>query len=56
MIEFMLAAGLTCADSKHIISNMKQFGERNAEPPAFIQELIDVVKDDNPECFNERSE
>ena len=56
MIELLLSVGLTCSESQHIINNIKKYGIRGDAPSAQIQELIDVVKKDNPECSYERSE
>lgn len=54
MIELLMAASLSCADSKHIINNIKQYG-MTSNNKEYVQELIDIIKDETPECFNERS-
>tara|TARA_B100001287_G_scaffold66085_1_gene53978 strand:- start:4487 stop:4654 length:168 start_codon:yes stop_codon:yes gene_type:complete len=53
MIEFLLAAGFTCTQSQEIIANIEKYGLAGDISAVHIQELIDVVKDDNPKCFKE---
>jgi len=53
MIEFLLAAGFTCTQSQEIIANIEKYGLAGDLSADHIQELIDVVKDDNPKCFKE---
>ena len=52
MIELLLSADLTCAGANHIISNMRN---STSMPKEQIEELVHVVKDYKPECFNEGS-
>ena len=51
MIEFLLASGLSCASSQ-ILNRVNAYVEEYM-PAEHIQEVIDVIKEDNPECFNE---
>jgi len=55
MIELLLATGLSCASSQELIDRVNAYALRNTMPAAHIQEIIDVIKEDNPECFNEGS-
>jgi len=52
MIELLLSAGFTCAEANHIISKMRNSASM---PKEQIEELVHVIKDYKPECFNERS-
>ena len=55
MIELLLASGLSCASSQELLNRVNEYARRNTTSPAYIQEVIDVIKEDNPECFNEGS-
>ena len=56
MIELLLASGLSCASSQELLNRVNEYSLRTDMPAAHIQEVIDVIKEDNPECFNEGSE
>ena len=56
MIELLLASGLSCASSQELVNRVNAYALKNTMPAAQIQEVIDVIKEDNPECFNEGSE
>ena len=53
MIEFLLASGLSCASSQKLVNRVNAYALKNTMPTEHIQEVIDVIKEDNPECFNE---
>ena len=55
MIELLLASGLSCAGSLELLNRVNEYSLRTDMPAAHIQEVIDVIKEDNPECFNEGS-
>ena len=55
MIEFLLASGLSCSSSQELLNRVNEYALRGDMPAAHIQEVIDVIKEDNPECFNEGS-
>ena len=55
MIELLLASGLSCASSLELLNRVNEYALRNTMPAEYIQEVIDVIKEDNPECFNEGS-
>ena len=55
MIELLLASGLSCASSLELLNRVNEYSLRSDMPAAYIQEVIDVIKEDNPECFNEGS-
>ena len=56
MIEFLLATGLSCAGSQDLVNRVNAYALKGFMPVAQIQEVINVIKEDNPECFNEGSE
>ena len=56
MIELLLASGLSCASSQELLNRVNEYAKRGNMPAEYIQEVIDVIKEDNPECFNEGSE
>jgi len=56
MIELLLASGLSCMDSQELLNRVNEYALRGNMPAAHIQEVIDVIKEDNQECFNEGSE
>ena len=43
-------------DSQELLNRVNEYALRGNMPAAHIQEVIDVIKEDNQECFNERSE
>ena len=53
MIELLLASGLSCPSSLELLNRVNEYSLRSDMPAAYIQEVIDVIKEDNPECFNE---
>ena len=55
MIELLLATGLSCASSQELVNRVNAYALENTMPAEHIQEVIDVIKEDNPECFNEGS-
>ena len=55
MIELLLASGLSCPSSLELLNRVNEYSLRSDMPAAYIQEVIDVIKEDNPECFNEGS-
>ena len=56
MIELLLASGLSCVDSQELLNRVNEYALKGTMPNEYIQEIIDVIKEDNPECFNEGSE
>ena len=56
MIELLLASGLSCAGSQELVNRVNAYALKGLMPRDQIQEVIDVIKEDNPECFNEGSE
>ena len=50
MIEFFLASGLSCSSSQELLNRVNEYALRGDMPAAHIQEVIDVIKEDNPEC------
>ena len=38
-----------------LLNRVNEYSLRNTMPAEHIQEVIDVIKEDNPECFNEGS-
>ena len=55
MIELLTASMLSCASSQELIDRVNAYALRDTMPAEHIQEVIDVIKEDNPECFNEGS-
>ena len=51
MIELLLASGLSCASSQELLNRVNEYALRSTMPAEHIQEVIDVIKEDNPECF-----
>ncbi len=56
MIELLLYSNLTCAQATSIINRAERLHVKHGLTPSDLQELITVVKDSTPECFNERPE
>ena len=50
MIELLLASGLSCASSQELVNRVNAYALKNTMPAEHIQEVIDVIKEDNPEC------
>ncbi len=55
MLEFLLASMLSCESSQNLIDRVNAYASKGNMPAEQIQEVIDVIKEDNPECFNEGS-
>ena len=55
MLEFLLASTLSCESSQNLIDRVNAYALKGHMPTEQIQEVIDVIKEDNPECFNEGS-
>tara|TARA_R100001509_G_scaffold153557_1_gene114553 strand:+ start:228 stop:392 length:165 start_codon:yes stop_codon:yes gene_type:complete len=53
IVEMALYAGLTCPQVNELISNAKKFEQRTNFSNAEVQEVIDVLKDSTPECFDQ---
>ena len=51
MIEFFLASGLSCSSSQELLNRVNEYARRTQSSETYIQEVIDVIKEDNPECF-----
>ena len=51
MIELLLASGLSCTSSQELLNRVNEYALRGNMPAEQIQEVIDVIKEDNPECF-----
>jgi hypothetical protein len=50
MLEFLLASALSCESSQRLIDRVNVYSLRGDMPAEQIQEVIDVIKKDNPEC------
>ena len=50
MIELLAASMLSCQESQNLLNRVNEYSLRNTMPPEYIQEVIEVIKDDNPEC------
>ena len=50
MIEFLLASMLSCQESQNLLNRVEEYATRTQTSEAYIQEVIDVIKADNPEC------
>ena len=56
MIELLLYIGLSCSQAESIIKNVDKLHLDKNFTAANVQEVIEVVKESTPECFNERPE
>ena len=56
MIELLAASMLSCQESQNLLNRVNEYAKRGTMPAEYIQEIIDVIKEDNQECFNEGSE
>ena len=56
MIELLLYIGLSCTQAQNIIKNVDKLHLDQNFTAANVQEVIEVVKESTPECFNERPE
>ena len=56
MIELLAASMLSCQESQNLLNRVNEYAKRVTMPAEYIQEVIDVIKEDNQECFNEGSE
>ena len=54
MIELLLYSGLSCSQAESIIKNVDKLHLDKNFTAANVQEVIEVVKESTPECFNER--
>ena len=52
MIELLLASRLSCMDSQTLLNRINEFAKRGVMPSEQIQEVIEVIKEDNSECFS----
>jgi cystathionine beta-lyase family protein involved in aluminum resistance len=50
MLEFLLASMLSCESSQNLIDRVNAYASKGTMPAEQIQEVIDVIKEDNPEC------
>ena len=50
MLEFLLASMLSCESSQKLIDRVNEYASKGNMPAEQIQEVIDVIKEDNPEC------
>jgi|TARA_B100000900_G_scaffold343476_1_gene307200 3-deoxy-D-manno-octulosonate 8-phosphate phosphatase KdsC-like HAD superfamily phosphatase len=52
MIEALALAAsmLTCQESQTLIDRVNEYAIRNQGSEAYVQEVIDVIKEDNSEC------
>ena len=50
MIELLLASGLSCSGSQELLNRVNEYAKRTQASETYIQEVIDVIKEDNPEC------
>tara|TARA_R100001460_G_scaffold85173_1_gene126522 strand:- start:5 stop:178 length:174 start_codon:yes stop_codon:yes gene_type:complete len=56
MLEMLLYVNLTCTQVDNLISSVKEFSYiDNALDDESVNEVIEVIKEAMPECFNERS-
>ena len=56
MIELLLYSGLSCSQADSIISRVKKLHLDRNFTSSNVEEVIKVVKESTPECFNERPE
>ena len=55
IIETLLYTTLTCTQVNQLISNVLKNDQSGMLSKVEVQEIIDVIKDSSPECFNEGS-
>lgn len=53
MIEILVYAGLSCSQANGIINNVNKLHLDRNFTAANVEEVIKVVKESTPECFNE---
>ena len=53
IIETLLYTTLTCTQVNQLISNVLKNAQSGMLSKVEVQEIIDVIKDSSPECFNE---
>ena len=53
IIETLLYTTLTCTQVNKLISNVLKNDQSGMLSKVEVQEVIDVLKDSSPECFNE---
>lgn len=51
MIEVLLATTLSCSQANALISNVKKFSESDYISNVEIAEVVDIIKEETPECF-----
>ena len=54
MIELLLYSGLSCSQADSIINRVDKLHLDQNFTSANVEEVIEVVKESTPECFNER--
>ncbi len=52
IVEMALYAGLTCPQVNELISNAKKYQQGTNFSKADVQEVIEVIKESTPECFD----
>ena len=50
MLEFLLTSMLSCESSQRLLDRVNAYALKGHMPTEHIQEVIDVIKEDNPEC------
>ena len=50
MIELLAASMLSCQESQELLNRVNEYARRTQSSETYIQEVIDVIKEDNPEC------
>ena len=56
MIDLLLYIGMSCADAEGLISRVNDYQQRNDDiSKRDAKELVEVIKESVPECFNEGS-
>tara|TARA_Y100000992_G_scaffold184711_1_gene124841 strand:+ start:192 stop:365 length:174 start_codon:yes stop_codon:yes gene_type:complete len=53
IIEMLLYTTLTCAQVNQLIDKVIENDQSGMLSKVEVQEVIDVLKDSSPECFNE---
>ena len=52
IVEMALYAGLTCPQVNELISNAKKYQQLTNFSKTDVQEVIEVIKESTPECFD----
>ena len=50
MIELLAGSMLSCQESQNLLNRVNEYASKGNMPAEHIQEVIEVIKDDNPEC------